>query len=349
MRRTGWSPRGRRLAVGLITLTIAGCATTSGRREIDGFSVQPPSGRAWTQHAEPERGMLAFMKGYDETAGLHTVVAQVRRIHLAAPRQERSQLLHQLAASLEREALRDRGRYTRLAFDTSEDQSLGAACVRYSGAAEDRGVPGAPVGSVAILEVRGLRCAHPSASHLVVDISYSQRFPQASKWNPAFDSEVEPFIKSVRFAPLPVSERSWDPPRWQQTIVAAKQAKERGATSEAEQLCVEALQYVDANTVRSLYDYAALLQELKREGAEAAKARADKLYQAKTQPGSSVYLGWIPSTELQAYARLLQELDRNAEAEAMRALADAYDSAQHAHYIRYIEQARGSDPRGTCW
>jgi hypothetical protein len=125
-------------------------------------------------------------------------------------------------------------------------------------------------------------------------------------------------------------------------MVAAKQAKERGNASEAERLCVDALQYVDASAIRSLYEYAALLQS------EDARARADSLRQAKTQPGSSVFLGWSPSDELRAYADLLRERDRGTEVEAIMALANAYLQAQGAHAARLREQARGGDPRGTC-
>lgn len=137
--------------------------------------------------------------------------------------------------------------------------------------------------------------------------------------------------------------QAWEPARWERMTLAAKQATERGETAEAERLCVEALQYVDASAVQSLYDYASLLKALKQEGAEAAQATADQLREAKRQP-ISVFLGWIPSTELRAYAALLQERGQDAEAEAMRALADGYDRAQRAAYARHREQ----DPRGRC-
>src|SRR5262245_29941203 len=145
----------------------------------------------------------------------------------------------------------------------------------------------------------------------------------------------------------PVSEGAWEPARWEQAILDAKQARERGKLSEAEQLCVVALRYVDASAARSLDEYATLLHELKRDQADAARTRADKFRESKTQSGS-VYLGWIPSSELRAYAGLLQELKRGPEAGAMQALADAYETVQRAHFARLQAQARGRDPRGIC-
>lgn len=139
----------------------------------------------------------------------------------------------------------------------------------------------------------------------------------------------------------------WEPARLERMRLAAKEAVKLGSTGEAEQLCVEALQYVSTSTVHSLYEYAALLKALKREGAEAAHARAEKLLEARSQPGS-VYLGFMPSDELKRYADLLQELARGAEAEAMRALASAEDHAQKVHFIRFREQSAGRKPPIVC-
>ena len=144
-------------------------------------------------------------------------------------------------------------------------------------------------------------------------------------------------------------QKAWEPARWERLRLVAKQARDRGDKAQAERHCVEALEYVGASTVNNLYAYAALLNSLQRKSAEAAHARADKLREARNRPGpGSVYLGFQPSAELTGYAALLQELGRDAEAEAMRALADAEDWAQQWHYARLQEQARGSDPRGKC-
>ncbi len=100
---------------------------------------------------------------------------------------------------------------------------------------------------------------------------------------------------------------------------AATRDKER-----AERLCMEVRQYVDMNVVRSLDDYATLLKRLSRENAGAAEARADQLRKAKQSQSKSVYLGWNPSDELRAYAALLRETGREADAAAIEVLADAH-------------------------
>lgn len=150
-------------------------------------------------------------------------------------------------------------------------------------------------------------------------------------------------------SPPAASVQAWEPARWKQTTLAAKQAWERGETAEAERLCVAALQYVSASTVRTLDEYASLLGTLKRAEAEGARARSDKLRDARLRPGpGSVYLGFVPSGELRAYATLLRELARTAEAEAVMALADAEDQAQRIHFVRLQMQHQGRDPRGAC-
>lgn len=335
-----------------VCLFAGGCASLSGRLDFHGFSVVPPEGGGWTADAWSERGVpVSFSKGPPAPSRPRTIVAMVTETYLALPTQDRTQVMQRLVESVEREQWGE-ARFKRIALETSEDRSLGADCIRYVATSEERGVPGQPVGSVFILEVRGLRCAHPSDPHLAVDISYSQRFPRGLRWDPAFDVEAEPFLRSLTFAPLPVSERRWEPELWQRMISAARRAKAEGNKAEAERLCVEVLQYVDTNVIRSLFDYAALLRTLKRDEAEAARARAVKVREARMGPGS-VYLGWRPSDELVGYAVLLEELGRTAEAEAMRTLAAAENQAQFAHFQRMQEQRLqeqrlGGDPMGIC-
>ncbi len=141
----------------------------------------------------------------------------------------------------------------------------------------------------------------------------------------------------------------WEPARWKQTTLAAKQALERGETAEAERICVAALQSVSASTVRTLDEYASLLGTLKRAEAEGARARSDMLREARLRPGSSiVYLGFVPSGELRAYATLLRELARTADAEVVTALADAEDHARGIHLVRLQMQYQGRNPHGVC-
>lgn len=207
-----------------IALIAGGCATLPGRRQFDGFSIMPPAGEGWTASAHPERGIpVAFVLG--PTRDHRTVVAFVTQTHLRPPIQDRAQLIQRLIESVVQEQWSD-PRYRRFAFETAEDRSLGADCIRYVATSEDHGVPGYPAGSVFILEVRGFRCAHPSDPHLVLDISYSQRFPRGLAWDPVFDAKVEPFLRSLTFTPATagdvVGQRAWEPARWERMTLAAK-------------------------------------------------------------------------------------------------------------------------------
>jgi tetratricopeptide (TPR) repeat protein len=141
----------------------------------------------------------------------------------------------------------------------------------------------------------------------------------------------------------------WERDRWLLRVRSANQARERGEIAEAERLCVLALRYVGARTVSTLDDYASLLAKLNRQGAQEAKARAEKLRNARlaTEPGS-VYLGFNPADELRAYAALLRELSRNAEATAVSALADAETWLNFTNFTRNHMVAGGQDPSGTC-
>jgi hypothetical protein len=325
-----------------IAVIAGGCATLRGRRQFDGFSIMPPQGEGWTAREHPEQGVpIAFSLGPPTQERPGTVVAMVQQTYLALP-----QDLVRLAESVAEDHWKE-PRYSRIAFKTAVDRSLGADCIRHAARMEDRGVPGYPAGSVFIFEVRGFRCVHPSDPRLVIDISYSQRFPLGQVWDPVFDPNVEPFLRSLVFTPLPTRERRWEPVRLQRMRLAAKTAAERGEKADAERFCVEALQYVATSTVDSLFEYAALLKALKREGAEAAHARAEKLLEARSQPGT-LYIGFVPPDELKRYADLLQELGRGAEAEAMRALASAEDHARKVHFIRFREQSAGREPPIVC-
>lgn len=143
--------------------------------------------------------------------------------------------------------------------------------------------------------------------------------------------------------------QEWDPAGFEQMMRAAAQARERGNRGDAERLCLEAFRYVDASVIKALFDYASLLKTLGRPEAEAAQARAERLREIKTRPqAGSVYLGWNPSDELKAFAGLVREIGRTAEAEAIVALAAAHDRVQMAQFMRVIQQQQGRDPRGNC-
>lgn len=142
---------------------------------------------------------------------------------------------------------------------------------------------------------------------------------------------------------------AWEPVRWEELRATANYARDKGDSYEAERFCVAALQYVSVSTIKSLEQYAVLLGRLQRPGAETAQLRADMLREAKNRPGpGSVHLGFNPSDELRAYAKLLQEQDRFTDAQAINALADAAARANLLHFARLQMQYQGRDFRGTC-
>jgi tetratricopeptide (TPR) repeat protein len=143
--------------------------------------------------------------------------------------------------------------------------------------------------------------------------------------------------------------RIWQRAGFELAIQTAKQALERGETAEAERLCFFAVTQVGTRTVEILEEYAALLATLNREGARNAKQRAEILsvQRQRREPGS-VYLGFEPAGELIAYARLLRELARTAEADAVVALADAEKRVNLMNFTRAQILHQGRDPRGIC-
>lgn len=143
----------------------------------------------------------------------------------------------------------------------------------------------------------------------------------------------------------------WEPARFDQMMRAAAQAREGGNKEEAERLCVATFRYV-CERDEALFDYAALLRTLGRPEADAAQERAEKYREIKTRPvppqGSSEYLGWKPPDQLKAFAALLKETGRAAEAKEIVALAVAQDRVNKAHFVRLMDQRQGRDPRGNC-
>lgn len=287
---------------------IAQCLKDRGFREFSGFFIHPPQGKEWAvgpTHAELEA--LAFIKKLSpDTPGAgepHTVIAMVVVKHLAFPPGSRDERLQHLIQS-KREEWQD-PRYKLLRFETAEDRSLDADCIRYTITAEDRGVPGFP-GAVFVFTDRGLRCVHPdrlaslNLPSPIVEIGYSQRF-RNGRWIEAFDAEVEPFLNSVVFTPL-------DP---------------RPAM------------------IASLENYASLLRHVNRDGeARDIQKKVEKLREAFTSKGST-HLGFTPSVVLREYAALLQTQNREAEAKEMNALANVYDHRQFEEFLRLrLQQTR---------
>jgi hypothetical protein len=155
-----------------------------------------------------------------------------------------------------------------------------------------------------------------------------------------------PFVAAAQ-SPAPERwQEAWQPDLWRQFLDAARQAREHGDRLTAEHHCRSASRHVERNAVRGLFDYASLLETFNRSDAAAARARAERLLESKQRRG--IHLGFVPSRELHAYAHVLDEVGRGAEADAMRALGQAYDISQETHFHRVQEQQQGRDPTGIC-
>jgi hypothetical protein len=212
-----------RLLLILVTVLTAGCPAPKSSRALTpvldagqrlqfrGFSVLPPQGPDWyadrwgsdgTVFYKPRSAVGVPIKG---AAGPGRE-AQVFYAAAFGGRLEGASLdsldtLRELAE----QPLLSRGRFRLLSGQTVPDTSLGADCVRYDAVHEERGNPRAP-SLVLTLTVHGFVCRHPAARDFVVHLLYSERYAQGDEPRPtlteALQSEVEPFLRSLRFEPL---------------------------------------------------------------------------------------------------------------------------------------------------
>ncbi len=147
---------------------------------------------------------------------------------------------------------------------------------------------------------------------------------------------------------------TWEPAFWDRSIREAQQARAHGDRATAERACARGILYVQAQTIRMLYGYAETLDAQKYGSGVPARARAQKLEQARDEQaqarksGGNTYLGFDPAAELKAYADLLANMNRNQDALAVEALAAAYQYAQGANLRRTLIQREGKDPLGEC-
>jgi hypothetical protein len=334
------------------------------RLEFDGFSVLPPQGRNWYLGKSPAYGVVFNKRLFDKpwSPEMHSFYVAVVRHDLSGKELNTPQDLLSFVEGTFRVAPRFHIASSNVVLDDAMSKVMDTDCVRYDVAQEEHDNPMMPE-AVLIMTVHGFECRHPSSPKIAIGAWCSERYPQGeqSLMNKTLERECESFLRNVLLKPpgrqiathiIPIPQ-GWVPAQWERMILAAKQARERGDKIEAERLCAQALPYVNASTVKSLYEYAEFLREQKRAGGADVLAKADKMRQShiqqakSTQPGNT-YLGFVPWNELKEYADLLQELHRGAEAEAMRALSDAYKHAQEAYIRRTLLYNQGSDPRGEC-
>lgn len=228
----GPAPRLRLVVLGLAGVLIAGCvpAVTEsrvpaplsvadpGRRLVyPGLTFLPPRGANWV--VVPTEGMnpaalIGFAKRRRETPPrtpeeADSVIAMVvvfalKDLDIPAARDAKVETAEDLRALLERETKVGRPmspRHRLVDSKVAVDRTLGAECVSYDQTVEDTGVPQFP-GAVFILSMRGVRCIHPYRPGHIVDVGYSQRYLRGRQ-PLALEAEMEPFVRSVMFVPLP--------------------------------------------------------------------------------------------------------------------------------------------------
>ncbi len=156
-------------------------------------------------------------------------------------------------------------------------------------------------------------------------------------------------------SPAPVTSvpTQWDPGVWEIMLVDIAQAQKRGARLQAEALCARAIPYVEAQGLQALRDYASFLDAQKPGSGDAMRSKADRLAQTKAAQASggqagSVYLGFAPADELDAFAAALRQDGAEPKAQAMAKLAAGYRRGQQAYFKRGQLMQAGKDPRGEC-
>ena len=79
------------------------------------------------------------------------------------------------------------------------------------------------------------------------------------------------------------SPTTWEPAYWDKTMLAIKDAQQRGDKIEAETLCSRVIPYVEAQAVKALRQHAELLDAQKSGSAADARAKAERFGQVKAE------------------------------------------------------------------
>jgi hypothetical protein len=146
---------------------------------------------------------------------------------------------------------------------------------------------------------------------------------------------------------------TWQPSYWDEALQGIESMRKHGDRQGAENLCADAIPYVEQQAIRALKDYADLLDSQRAGSGAEMRAKAEKLADAKerqrhaTKPGNTP-LGFVPWHELTRYSDALLEAHRDSDAQAIRELAAAYKYTQEVYVRRTILMRQGKDPRGEC-
>ena len=338
------------------------------RIEFDGISVLPPQAEGWMPGADPF-GEIVFKKRLPDTSGEsgpYTFLAGVRHIDL---NEKAPQNLQDLLIFVESSfASQNNDRFQTIDFQAQADENrtkvMHTECVAYEGIAKESDNPVFP-GKILMLIARGFQCRHPHFVDSVIDVFCTERYPANTQpVNKTYQEECLTFLDMIRPG-LPAERISdtddivyldvpaWDYLKWQQMISATTMLSSQGNKSGAEQLCYQALQFADANMIRSLYDYANVLDTQRNDRSILVRNRADRLAQMRSQQRGATsaqvtYLGFLPERMLKEYADLLNESHRTAEAASINALGEAYRYTQGIQATRLYIINQGGNPYGIC-
>jgi hypothetical protein len=166
------------------------------RLHFNGFSVLPPSGVNWHWVGTDERDKSRlFSTTFVKKEGSSTCIAHAE---LLDTRGRQFPTPDDLLAFLRtQERFREASRQRNLRADFRIESTLGPACVRFDGMAEDPEAPGHP-GSVLDLDFHGYACVHPVTPGVIGEISYSGRTPRGRP-HVATPEEGEHFLRSMLF------------------------------------------------------------------------------------------------------------------------------------------------------
>lgn len=145
----------------------------------------------------------------------------------------------------------------------------------------------------------------------------------------------------------------WDPSQVARIVNDARRTRATGDLAAAERLCRTVFQIIDRSALAGYDAYAELetaehLPDEQKVRGQAARLHEIKEAQAHASQPTSSYMGFAPSEGLNAYAVLLQGLQREEDAARIRSLALAYQQVQKTHFQRTMLFQQGKDPRGAC-
>ena len=360
----------------LLLLLPLGCASTPANRQVidltqriefDGISVLPPQAKNWVLGVNPQNGVV-FKKQFSASLNepeTHTFLAGIRYTDLNEKAPINS---HEFLAFVKTTFPKDNARFQNISIhsflDNNKSKAMNTDCVQYELVTKESANP-LFHGKVFMLATYGFQCRHPYFTSMVVDAFCTERYQEDHlPLSQAYKEECTAFLNDVQFKlPSPQTEglidnsylnvSAWDYPQWQQMVSAAKMISTQGNLAGAEQLCGQAMHLADANTIKSLYAYADLLDTQRHDRSTLIRSRANKLLElrnklASTNQAQTAWLGFIPEKMPDEHVVLLEILGQTSEAESVRTLGDAYRYMQEVHAVRLRIIIQGKSALGMC-